>query len=61
MPVLGLAVFWLLPWQAAWPTYLAILAGSGLLLVKVVGAMRQPVLTGMEGPAGRARGDGLKA
>lgn len=52
LPILGLGVFWLLPWQAAWPTYLVILAGSAALFVTLVRAIRQPVLTGIEGLEG---------
>jgi membrane protein implicated in regulation of membrane protease activity len=52
MPLLGLGLFALLPWPMALPSYLALVAVSLGLYVKILQGMRQPVQTGREAMLG---------
>ena len=52
-PVIGLALFLILPWTVALPLYLLVVALALWLYVKIVESMRQPVETGSEGLLGR--------
>ncbi|NIO69989.1 MAG: hypothetical protein GTN71_13425 [Anaerolineae bacterium] len=52
MPLLGLALFALLPWPVALPFYLTLVAVSLALYAKVIHGMRQPVQTGQEAMLG---------
>ena len=52
-PVWGLGLFLILPWPVALPLYLAIVALSLFLYVKIMQSMREPVLTGREALLGR--------
>jgi membrane-bound serine protease (ClpP class) len=52
-PLIGLALFLILPWTVALPLYLLIVAMSLWLYVKIMESMRQPVKTGSEGLLGQ--------
>lgn len=52
MPLLGLALFALLPWPVALSSYLALVAVSLALYAKVLHGMRQPARTGREAMLG---------
>ena len=52
MPVIGLIVFWIWPFDTAMPVYLVILTISGLLYAAIMKSMRRPVTTGSEGLRG---------
>lgn len=52
MPVIGLLLFWILPWTVALPTYLILLGVTALILIPTFRAMRGPVTTGQEGMIG---------
>ncbi len=60
VPILALAVFWLVPLSLAIPLYVAALLATGLVLWRTVLALRQPVVTGREAMAG-ARAETLTA
>jgi membrane protein implicated in regulation of membrane protease activity len=49
MPVIGLAAFWIWPFDIALPVYLIILAVSGLFYAAIMKSMRRKVVTGREG------------
>ncbi|MCG6962760.1 MAG: hypothetical protein LJE95_05755 [Acidobacteria bacterium] len=53
LPIVGLAVFWLLPVTAAVPVYVLIVLVSIAAYVAVARAMRSPVETGAEGLVGQ--------
>jgi membrane protein implicated in regulation of membrane protease activity len=46
LPLLGLVLFFLLPWQVALPSYVAILAGSFGIYWKIMQAQRRRPVTG---------------
>jgi len=48
LPVFGLSVFWLLPFNTALPVYLFIVGISMVLYWKIYQAMKSQVLTGQE-------------
>ena len=52
LPFLGLILFWLLPWQAALPAYLALAAVSAIYGWVTVRTLRQTVQTGREAMIG---------
>lgn len=52
-PVIGLALFLILPWTIALPLYLALVAFSFFLYAKIMQSMHQPVRTGREGLLGQ--------
>ncbi len=58
LPILGLGLFFILPWPLALTLYLPILGGSLWMYVKVWEAMRRPVTTGPETLVG-AEGEAL--
>ena len=60
LPVLGLVVFWLLPFQAALVVYALIVLASIAAYVAIARAMRSPVETGSEGLVGQ-RGEVVEA
>jgi membrane-bound serine protease (ClpP class) len=53
MPIFGLAVFWVLPFETAMPIYAAIVIVSALLYAVIMKSMRRPVTTGGEGMLGQ--------
>lgn len=53
IPVIGLGVFLLFPFEAALPLYVAILAASALLYFVIWRALRLPIQTGAEGMIGK--------
>ncbi len=53
LPALALPVFWIFPFNTAFPLYLSIVGISLLMYVKVFKSMRQQVLTGFEGMLGK--------
>ncbi|MBW2094057.1 MAG: NfeD family protein [Deltaproteobacteria bacterium] len=53
LPLFALPVFWVLPFQAALPLYLGILAISLFLYFKIFKAMMSPVRTGQEAMLGK--------
>lgn len=52
-PIIGLGLFLILPWTAALPLYLVILALSLFLYAKIMQSMRRPVTTGQEALLGQ--------
>ena len=52
LPVLGLLLFWLLPWQTALPLYLVLVGVSAIYAWVTVRTFRQPVQTGREAMIG---------
>ena len=58
LPVLGLGLFFVLPWPIALALYLPILGGSLWLFAKLREAMRRPVTAGPEALIG-AEGEAL--
>ena len=48
MPLLGLALFWVLPIPVALPVYLLVLLASILIYIALLKAMRRPVTTGQQ-------------
>jgi membrane-bound serine protease (ClpP class) len=59
-PVWGLGLFLILPWPVALALYLAIVALSLFLYVKIMHSMHEPVLTGQEALLGRTAEVGLE-
>ncbi len=57
-PILAVPIFWLLPPSQALPIWLAVVAGTGLILWPVIRALRQPQAAGQEGMVG-VRGKAL--
>lgn len=53
IPVIGLGVFLLFPFEAALPLYVVILATSVLLYFVIWRALRLPIQTGAEGMIGK--------
>lgn len=53
MPALALPVFFVLPFEAALPLYLFLVALSGLIYQTIVKAFRLPIQTGREGMIGK--------
>lgn len=53
IPVIGLGVFLLFPFEAALPLYVVILATSALLYFVIWRALRLPIQTGAEGMIGK--------
>ena len=51
-PVLGVVLFWVLPWQAALPAYLVLVAVSAIYGWATVQTLREPVQTGREAMIG---------
>lgn len=54
MPVFGLALFPILPWPVAAPTYLMVVAASVLVYYKAYQVMKQPIQVGREALVGKA-------
>ena len=52
MPVLGLSLFWILPFDLALPIYMVILIASIIVYYAIMKSMRTPVTTGSEGLIG---------
>ena len=52
MPVIGLLLFWVLPWPVALPTYLVVVGLTTLILVPTFRTMRGRITTGAEGMVG---------
>jgi len=52
MPILGIAIFWILPMSIALPIYLIILTLSILIYNSLLHAMHTPVTTGIQGLIG---------
>jgi membrane protein implicated in regulation of membrane protease activity len=48
MPLLGLALFWVLPLPVALPAYLVVLLVSILIYIAILKAMHRPVKTGQQ-------------
>jgi membrane-bound ClpP family serine protease len=59
-PVLTLPIFWFLPLSEALPIWLAVVAGTALILWPVIRALRKPQAAGREGMVG-VRGKALTA
>jgi membrane-bound serine protease (ClpP class) len=54
MPLIGLGLFWLLPFAFALPLYLVVLLLSGYIYFVMVRAMRRPVETGAQALVGKS-------
>lgn len=54
LPLLALPMFWLLPLAAALPAYSAVTVVSAAVYWYALRAMKQPVMTGMEGMIGES-------
>ncbi len=52
LPLLGLGLFWILPWQAALPTYLVLVGIAAIYGWVTIRTIRQPVKTGREAMVG---------
>ncbi len=52
MPLLGLILFWLFPWQTALPLYLVLVGVSAIYAWVTVRTFRQPIRTGREAMIG---------
>ena len=52
LPVLGLAVFFVLPLPAALPLYAVVAVASALMYTAILRALRQPPVTGLESMVG---------
>ncbi|MFZ0456063.1 MAG: NfeD family protein [Ignavibacteriaceae bacterium] len=52
LPVLGISVFWILPFQLALPIYIVILIISAAMYRAIMKSMMTPVKTGSEGLIG---------
>ncbi len=52
LPILGLALFWVIPWQTALPLYLVLVGVSAVYAWVTVRTFRQPVQTGCEAMVG---------
>ena len=52
LPFLGLILFWFLPWRAALPAYLVLVAVSAIYAWVTVRTFRRPVQTGREAMVG---------
>ena len=52
MPLLGLILFWVFPWQTTLPLYLVLAGVSAIYLWVTVRTFRQPVRTGREAMVG---------
>jgi len=52
MPLLGLGVFFILPWQLGFLVYLPLVAASLLLYCTIMRDMHRPAVTGYEGILG---------
>lgn len=52
MPIIGLGVFWIWPFDVALPIYLVILTVSGVMYAAIMKAMHRRVSTGDEGMIG---------
>lgn len=52
MPVIGLGVFWILPFSVALPLYLVIVAVSGFIYFKIMRAMKHRPESGTEAMIG---------
>lgn len=54
LPVIALALFFVLPWPVALPTYGAVAVASAVIFAAGLRALRQPAKTGAEGMIGGA-------
>jgi len=54
LPIVGLALFCMLPWSVALPAYAALAAVSVVVFAAALRALRLPVKTGTEGMVGKA-------
>jgi membrane-bound ClpP family serine protease len=53
LPLIGIALFYLLPWRTALPIYVIGVGFSAFFVWLMIGAMKRPVLTGREGMIGK--------
>ncbi|MBW1697629.1 MAG: hypothetical protein JRH18_01065 [Deltaproteobacteria bacterium] len=53
LPAIALPIFWLLPFETAFPLYLSIVGISFIIYFKIFKAMRQQIRTGIEGMLGK--------